>query len=310
MKKTEERLEELKRLRSTPLETDAPLLKKALQDKSNLVVAEAAKIIGELRRAELTSDLLGAFNRLFDDPVKTDSKCRGKTAIVKALTLLDHDESPPFMRAAVHIQMEPVWGGQEDAAVHLRANAVLALVQCADLSRPEKVRYVVDAVADTSDTVRMEAIRTLEQLNGEEARALLRLKAHLGDKRSSVVGQVFDSLLALEGERAVEFVGRFLKSGDIETRDEAALSLGASRFQSAVGLLMDAWKNPGSRDASSVLLRALSSSRDETALSFLLGLVREGISRDAAAALEALELHKDSPEIQQQVQQARSERER
>jgi HEAT repeat protein len=310
MKKTEERIAELKRLRSAPAEDTEPLLKKALQDKSNLVLAEAAKIIGELCRANLLPDLLNAFSRLFDDPVKSDPKCWGKTAIIKALIGLDYGESAPFLRAAGHVQMEPVYGGQEDSAIHLRAHGILALVQCADLTRGEILRRIVDALADPSDTVRIEAIRTLEQMNGEEAAVLLRLKAHAGDKRSAVIGQVFDSLLALEKESASEFVAGFLESADPETRDEAALSLGASRLPVAVQRLIGVWKETRNREFSTVILRALSSSRDEMALSFLLGLVREGLSRDAAAALEALELHADSPEIRARTEQAKGERER
>jgi HEAT repeat protein len=308
MKKTEERIGELKRLRSASAETAEPLLKKALQDKSNLVVAEAAKIIAELHRTNLMPDLLSAFGRLFDEPVKSDPKCWGKTAIIKALIGLDYEESAPFLRAAGHVQMEPVYGGQEDSAVHLRAHGILALVQCADLTRGEILRRVVDALADPSDTVRIEAIRTVEQMGGEEAAVLLRLKAYAGDKRPVVIGQVFDSLLALEKERASEFVARFLESADPEMRDEAALSLGASRLPAAVQRLIDVWKETRSREFSTVILRALSSSRDEAALSFLLGLVREGLSRDADAALEALELHADSAEIRSRTEEAKAER--
>ena len=308
-RKTEERIEELKRLRAWPGEAAEPLLKKALLDRSNLVVAEAARVAGSLQRSGLIPDLLAAFARLFDDPVKSDPKCWGKTAIVKALAGFDFGESAPFLRAAAHIQMEPVYGGQEDSAVHLRANAVLALVQCPDLSRPEILRCLVDALVDKSDTVRVEAVRALEQMNGDEAGVLLRLKAHAGDKRAAVIGQVFDSLLTLERERAVEFVGRFMKSTDPETRDEAALALGASRLTSAVERLIEVWNDSRGPEFGPVVLRSLSTSRDEMALSFLLGIVREGLSRDAETALEALTLHADSQEIQARLAQAKEERE-
>ena len=307
--KLEERLEELRHLRTASPETDvAPILRKALSDRSNLIVAEAAKIAGELHCARLAPDLLVAFDRLFKDPAKTDAKCWGKTAIVRALTVLDHGEATPFLRAAAHIQMEPVWGGQEDFAVHLRASAVLALVQCTDLTRSEVLRHLVDVLADSADTVRIEAVRALEQMNGEESATLLRLKAHLGDKRTAVVGQVFDSLLRLERERAVEFVGRFLGDENPEVRDEAALSLGSSRLTAAVQVLVATWGKSRSPEFSSVLLRALSASRQEAALQFLLNLVRDGITRDSTLALEALALHSDSPEIQARVDQAKRDR--
>jgi len=310
VKKTEERISELKRLRSGSPEAAESVLKKALQDKSNLVIAEAAKIIGELQRTNLLPELLAAFARLFEEPVKSDPKCWGKTAIIKALIALDHGDSAAFLRSAGHIQMEPVYGGLEDSAVHLRANGILALVQCVDLTRGDILRRVVDALADPSDTVRIEATRTLEQMNGEEAAVLLRLKAYSGDKRSAVIGQVFDSLLMLEKDRVVDFVAGFLKSADPETRDEAALSLGASRLPAAVRKLIDVWKETRDREFSTVILRALSSSRDESALGFLLGLVREGLSRDASAALEALDFHADSPEIRSRTEQAKQDREK
>ena len=309
-KKVEERIEELKQLRTATTGADTePLLQKALHDRSNLVIAQAAKTAGEMHKTSLIPDLLAAFSRLFENPVKTDPKCWGKTAIIRALTVLDHSEAAPFLRAAAHVQMEPVYGGQEDSAIHLRASAVLALVQCADLTRPEILRHLVDALADPADTVRIEAVRALEQMNGEESAVVLRLKAHSGDKRAPVVGHVFDSLLALERELAVEFVARFLKAGNLEVRDEAAQSLGASRLPGAVKILIEAWEGTRGRDFASVLARALSSSREETALSFLLNLVRAGSDREAASALEALQLHRDSQEIHKRVEEAKTERE-
>jgi len=308
-RKLEERLDQVKQLRgAAPSESIDVMLRKALADRSNLVVAEAAKIVGEQRRTLLISEMLAALDRLFDDPVKNDSKCWGKTAIVKALVALDHGESAAFLRASRHVQMEPVWGGQEDAAIHLRANAVLALVQCQDLSRAQVLRLLVDALADPADPVRLEAVRALEQINGEESAVLLRLKAHSGDRRPHVIGQVFDSLLQLEAEKAVAFVARFLESENPEVCDEAALALGNSRLASAVKILMNTWQQARGSEFRSVLLRALSVSRQESALQFLLELVAKGSDRDSTAALDALHLHKDSAEIQKLVEDAKGTR--
>jgi HEAT repeat protein len=218
------RLEQLRQLRSaTPNEEVAAALSKALKDRSNLVIAQAAKTIAELRLSQLIPALLETFDHLFEDPAKKDSKCWGKVAIVQALTELDHADSRPFIRGARHIQMEPVWGGQEDAAPPLRAMCYLALVQCDDLSRPEVFRHLVDALSDPADPVRLEAVRAIALLNGDEASILLRLKARLGDRRPAVTGQVFDALLILEGEKAIEFIAQQLGSTNNEVRDEAAL---------------------------------------------------------------------------------------
>lgn len=303
--KVEERIAQLRQMQDAepPGDVDA-VIRKALRDRSNLIVAEAAKAAGRLRRMSLIGDLLAAYDRFFENPVKTDPKCWAKTAIVKALISMDYGESPPFLRGGKHIQMEPVWGGQEDAAMHLRANAVLALVSCTDLTRPEILRHLVDALADESDTVRVEVVRALQQMNGEESCIALRVKAYAGDRRPAVLGQVFDSILQLEGERAVSFVAGFMKSSSEETRDEAALALGGSRLPTAVTVLMQAWNEPGRGGFGPTLLRAISSSRDETALTFLLDLVAKGSSRDSASALEALQLHSDSPDLQQRIKEA------
>jgi HEAT repeat protein len=305
----EDRLKELRKLRTAPSQPEtAAALCRALRDRSNLIVAEAARIIGDLHLSGLVPELLEAFSHLFEDPAKKDSKCWGKTAIVKALTEMDHTDSAPFIRGSRHIQMEPVWGGQEDAAVHLRADCFLALVQCDDLGRDEIFRHLVDGMADVADPVRLEAVRAIAQMGGDEASLLLRLKARLGDSRSAVTGQVFDALLALDGEKAVNFVSEYLGSPKSDVRDEAALALGSSRLPVTVDRLIAAWKDASNQEFRSVLLRALSTSRQPPAIEFLLALVRSGTSRDATSALEALKLHEHSPEMQALIQQAQNER--
>jgi HEAT repeat protein len=204
--------------------------------------------------------------------------------------------------------MEPVWGGQEDAAGPLRSNCILALPQCSDLRRPDVFRHLVDSLMDPLDPVRLEAVRTIEQMNGDEAPLLLRLKARVGDRRPAVTGCAFDAILHLESEKGLAFVAEFLKSGDLEVRDEAALAMGLWRHPRAIQILIAAWKDSIDKDFRSVLLRAISSSREESALEFLLSLVREGSSHHAAAALDALELHVASPEIHARIASARSER--
>jgi len=309
--KFEEQLQRIRLLRdASPDSGTIAILRKALADRSNLIVAEAARAAGEIHAAELIPDLLTAYARLFESPVKTDPKCWGKTAIIKALTLMDYSESPPYVRGSTHIQMEPVWGKVEDAAGPLRSNCILALPQCADLRRPEVFRRLVDALMDSLDPVRIEAVRAIEQMNGDEAPLLLRLKALAGDLRPAVTGRAFDAILSLESTKGLEFVADFLKSSDPEVRDEAALAMGSWRHPSAIQILIAAWKDTLDRDFRSVLLRAISSSREESALEFLLNLVREGSSHHAASALDALELHAESPDIQARITLARNERPR
>src|SRR5262249_48181376 len=117
-------------------------------------------------------------------------------------------------------------------------------------------------------------------------------------------GQVFDCLLHLEGERAVEFVAEFMGADAGDVQAEAALSLGSSRLPSAFGALKTTWAASSDQDLRLAVLRGLSASRQEDAFAFLFDLVRKGRARDAALAIEALVLHRDSEAIRLQVQAA------
>src|SRR5947209_19632683 len=113
-RRIEEQVEALGRLRSGPAADALPLLRRGLTDRSNIVIAKAAKTAAELDARDAIPELLAAFERLFDDAVKRDPQCWGKTAIAKALRDMDHTDGAPFLRGARWVQFEPVWAGQAD----------------------------------------------------------------------------------------------------------------------------------------------------------------------------------------------------
>jgi hypothetical protein len=279
-----------------------------MADRVNLVVAKAAKVAAEMRLRDLIPDLLRAFDRLLENGAERDPQCWGKNAIAKALTELEHRESEAFLRGSGHIQMEAVWGGREDTAGTLRGLCLLALVTCTDVQRATLFRALVDALAEKAHTVRLEAVRALTQMDGDEAALVLRLKARIGDQEPSVVGQVFESILQLERDEGSRFVSGFLQSALPAVREGAALSLGASRLPASLAALREAWEGTRDPDLRYVILRGLSASRQEEALQFLLELVRSARAQDATAALEALSLHNESVEIRKQAEQAVSDR--
>lgn len=309
VRKVEDVIERLGALRNAPESEAVPALAKALGDKVNLVVAKAAAISAERGFRTLVPNLLGAFDRLFEHGAQRDPQCWAKLAIARALVAFDRRESPPYLRGLRHVQMEPVWGGQADTAINLRGTCVLALAACADIPREETLRAMVDALADPAGLVRAEAVRALAQMPGDEGALLLRLKARVGDEELQVSGQVFDGLLALEGEGAVAFVAAFLKDANSAVCPEAALSLGSSRLAGAVDTLI-AWREE-SRDPElrQAALQALAVSRQERALDYLLDLVLDGATRDARAAIEALSVHRESQEIRRRVEAATAGRE-
>jgi hypothetical protein len=300
-RKIEQQLDALTGLRAQgPTEQTIGALRAALTDRANVVVAKAAKIAADLGITALLPDLVAAFDRMFENAAQTDPQCWGKNAIAKALKDLGHSSAQEFLRGVQHVQMEPVWGGQEDTATVLRSTCALALVQCTDISRQHVMRHLIDTFVDPTATVRADIARTLEQMEGEEAALLLRLKALIGDQEPAVTGQVLESLLRLEHAAAVAFVAKFLHSGG-DVAEEAALALGASRLTAALETLKQTWSNERFLLPQDVLLRAISSSRQESAIEFLLDIVRTGREREAISALAALELHRASSEIRAQV---------
>jgi HEAT repeat protein len=297
-RKIEEQVEALSLLRSSGASPESEAaLRKALRERVNVVVAKAATIIAEFQLRALIPDLSKAFERLFESAAQVDPQCWGKTAIAKALKDLGHAESATFRRGLRHIQMEPVWGGEEDTATALRSTCTLALVQCTDISRLELLTDLVDKLTEGAAPVRMDAARALEQLEGHEPALLLRLKARTGDSDPAVTGQVLESLLRLEEERAVTFVAEFLEFADDEVREQAALALGVSRLSSAITLLKDHWTKWRATRPEPVLLRAISASRHDSAIEFLLEIIRDGREREALEALQALQFHLDSKDI-------------
>ena len=288
-RRIEEQLEALGRLRGVPPAEAGPALRKALADRVNLVAAKAANIAADLPVPELIPDLLRAFDRLFEDPVKRDPQCWGKNAIARALKELGHRESPAFLRGAVHIQWEPIWGRQEDSAGPLRGICLLALPACPDLSREQVLRHMVNALTEASATVRADAARALAEMQGDDCALLLRLKARAGDAEPAVTGQVLESLLALERRAALPFVRQFLAAGD-QVAEEAALALGGSRQSDAVDVLLESWPTARGLEYRQALLRALSISRHDRAMEFLKQMAAEGRPQDAADARAAIAL--------------------
>jgi HEAT repeat protein len=304
VRKVEDELDRLSKLRDADPPAAMPALRKALGDRVNVIAAKAAKIASERQFRELIPDLLRAFDRLLENAVERDPQCWGKNAIATALKDLGHMESAPFLRGMRHIQMEPSFGRPVDTAETLRGTCLLALAACADLARDDALRCFVDALTEESHTIRLEAVRALAQMEGIEAALVLRLKARGGDEEPQVMGQVFDALLSIEGERAVPLVAEFLHKAEGAVREEAALALGSSRLPEASELLQKAYE--GARDAQfrEVLLRAVSLTRQERAIEWLLGLARTARKRDAIDAIHALALHRGSEEIRRNTASA------
>src|SRR5260370_3742047 len=231
-RKFEEQLAALDTLRQQPPEATIEPLRKALANRNNFVVSKAADLVRQFQLTQLTPELLTAFERFFDDPIKTDPQCWAKNAISRALAAFEHQDPAVFLRGMKHIQPEPSYGGSSDSAGTLRATCALALVQCRRLPEPELLSHLIELMEDKDKSVRVEVIRAIEQLGSTSAALLLRLRAllspHLNSKvqedEPEILGACYSGILRIEGASAIPWVSQFLDSGE-DAAAEAALAI-------------------------------------------------------------------------------------
>lgn len=258
-------------------------LTKALRDRSNVIVAKAARVAGEVGVRALVPELLAAFDRMMTNAVKSDPQCLAKLAIVKALAVLRYDVPDVYLRGMRHIQMEPVWGGQEDTAGVLRSQAAWFMLDCPCVHDVDALEYLIELLVDNDKNVRTEAARAIGRIDRRESALVLRVRALTGDD-AEPLGAVFAALLAIEGTKGIEFVARFLRADD-EAAQEAALALGGVHEKQAFEALRDALQTASDRDLRSTLMVSIALTRLPEAIEFLVSQMEAG-SHDAKQALQ------------------------
>jgi HEAT repeat protein len=273
-------------------------LRKALADRSNLVVAAAASIAGDRRLAELAAPLEAAFPRFMEDPEKTDKLCRAKLAIVQALDKMEHGSDEVFLQAARHVQLEPVWGGSEDSAAPLRAAALLALAR---IDTYGLLPLLVDSLADPAKDVRLAAAQALGYQGSKTAGLLLRLKVRLGDREPDVISECFSGLLTCDMEENLLIVRASLDSADIPLCEAAMLALGRTKSPQAFEALKTRWESVPPFELRETLLLAIAMLRLPMAVDFLVELVATGQEKESLAALAALKIHAHDPRMRERI---------
>jgi HEAT repeat protein len=296
----EEQIAALDQLRQQPPEARVEPLRKALDHRNNFVVAKAADLARESGLTDLTPDLLKAFDRFFENPEKSDPQCWAKNAISRTLAAFEVQNPEVFLSGMRHIQLEAVWGGRSDTAGTLRATCALALIQCRRLTNDELLAHLIDLFADTEKTVRAEMARAIEQVGSPSASLLLRLRATLAHDEPEVLGACYSGILRLEGISAIPWVGRFLITGG-DAAGEAALAIAGTHSPQAFVVLEKALDTASDPWFRSVLLSAIALTRQDTAMEFLLELVKSE-SLDAERAIEAVVRSMPSNEIRQRLE--------
>ncbi len=299
----------LERLTALRISTDSTALAKELTaylgNRSNLVIAKAAKIAREQGLSALVPELVLAFEKLMRDPARLDKRCAAVTEIASALYELDYCEPEVYAQGMRHVQMEASFGPPVDVAAALRGICAQGLVRT---RYPQALAEVVSLLVDSQAPARVGAARALAS-NGEDAGVLvLRLKALVGDPDPEVIAECFSGLLAADREHSIEFVAGYIDAGDGEISEAAILALGASRLPKAIDVLKDKWERTVRGPLRKTLLLALATSRDEGALNFLVSLLDSASVETASNIVTALAVHKNSERIRQAVSAAADRR--
>jgi hypothetical protein len=297
---TEEKLTHLADLATRPISDESMKeLKKALAAANNLVVAKAAKVAAECHLDVLAQPLADAFTRFIGKPAKADQRCFAKVALVEALDTLDYRDYEVFLKGVHHVQMEPVYGGQEDTAAGLRAKSAIAL---AKHEYPDVFFELVPLLTDAEPQPRIAAIKALTYLNEDKSELLLRLKVLTGDDEPQVLSECFAGLMSIAPQRSMPFVANYLTASDLLIVEGAALALGESRDPQAFALLRDLWEDTLDQELKKLLLLPMALSRCDDAFDFLLDVVACEYRDYAAAAVKALRVYADSQEQCEKIQ--------
>jgi len=301
----ENALNALGELRGSSSERLTPMLAEYLKHRSNLVVAKAAKLAGELRVAAVVPELVNAFHRLMKDPAKLDKRCAALTDIVAALYELDYLEPDPYRQGLRHVQMEGSFGPPVDVAAKLRGISAQGLLRTRD---PRRLEEVLPLLVDREPAARLGAVRAMATNGGDAGLLLLRLKVLTGDQDPDVLAECFSALLAANPEGSLAFVAAYLDHDEEMTAEAAIWALGQSRLPAAFAALREKWDRTVYLGTRKVLLAAIAASRLPQALDFLYSQLREGTPQTATEVLEALAPYSASETITEAARCAVEER--
>jgi hypothetical protein len=287
----ETKLSALFELREADAATRVAGLQRALHDRSNYLVAKAAELAAESSHDELIPDMLAVYNELFgDDAVERDQLVRAKEAIARALRTLGYRSPEPFVRGLHHVQLEPTWGaprGLEDHAGALRCACAHALVDT-DLLAGAALRELIPHLTDLIARVRVDTVRAVSQIGGDDAVLLLRLKAYAGDREPEVIGECFAAIFDREPDAAVAFIVPFLQHDDDAIKVEAAATLALARDPAALDHIGTFLHEQLSSEVRTATIVACAASPQRAVADLLLDIVAGHDGSSARSALQAL----------------------
>jgi hypothetical protein len=302
----EQALNDIGELRvASPSEDVAKQLRSYLKNRSNLVVAKAAKIVGELHLSGLIAELAAAFNRMMVNPAKLDKRCAAITEIVSALYELDYTEPEVYLQGIRHVQKEASFGPPIDTAATLRGRSAQGLLRT---RCPDAIAIVIDLLVDPEPPARLGAIRALALNGGDAGPLLLRLKVLTGDEDPEIVSECFSGLLAAAPIPSLPFVARYIDGEDDVMAEAAIWALGQSRQNAALPVLQEKWERTVDHSLRKTLIAALAASRLQESFDYLCSQLRTADAQTASDIVTALSDYASSESLRQAVAAAVEER--
>lgn len=285
----DERLIQLREL--ARLEDHSKILAAVIQslaDKSNLIVAQGAKIAYDLELRGTETALVAAWNRLIKhpEPIKADKGCHAKAAIIQALGQFDYDNPDLYLEGLGYEQEEPAWQKPEDTAENVRAGCAFALARSRSLRIVDKLNAFVDYLLSDQRADRLNACQAIADTGHESAIPLLRMKLLQGSDFPDVLGNCMSGLLCLNAKSSIPLVATFLEHVNEQVIAEAAVALGTCGLPEAVNLLIARYQRASSDDLRRSVLISIGLSRDAVATDFLISQLTTDAPIDAV--LQAL----------------------
>ena len=288
-------LNQLGELRSArDAEAGCEQLRAYLRNRSNLVVAKAAKLVAKLQLSALISDLVTALQRFMANPSKLDKRCAAVTEIVEALYAFDYREPDVYLKGLHPMQKEASFGPPVDTAAALRGMSAQGLVRT---GYPDALLEVTSLLLDPEPPARLGAIRALATNGGDAGVLLLRMKVLTGDAEVEVVGECFSALLTAAPEQSLAFVAKYMDDDDDATAEVAIWAVDESRLEAAFEPLREKWERTIEREKRKILLTAMAALRQEQCIAFLRSLVETANVTSASDALAALVIYKGKESI-------------
>lgn len=272
-------------LRLAPRSAEAAAeLRKALTNKVDYVVQRAAEFIREYELPDFEMDLARAFHRL---TAGGDKSFGARTAIVSAM----HDlrANVPEVYLAGLRAFGSVVPGMIDPAAAMRGICAMALVVTGD---PSGLRHATDLLMDKHVPARAGAVRALASSGEDGAALVLRLKLHVGDPETEVLGDVLSGLIQLDPLNSLPLVEQYLDDSDEAVADAAAIALGESRRPEALEILHKRLARALTASTRRPLLLAIAITRRPEAVTILLEQLTTLRADSAKHVLEALRIYR------------------